>query len=94
MPVVRAIERHWRAARAAACLAQLGRANEARLEVAEVLRLKPDFRLSTEKLTYKNSSDSEHVFEGMRKADCRNDHQPLPRRDYGPLDARLELQAR
>ena len=32
------------------------------------LRLKPDFRLSTVRLYYKNSADALHVLEGMRKA--------------------------
>jgi adenylate cyclase len=59
---------YWPLARAAACLAQLGRLAEAREHAAEVLRLKPDFHLFTEKLNYKNSADAEHVFEGMRKA--------------------------
>jgi TolB-like protein/Tfp pilus assembly protein PilF len=61
-------KKHWLVARIAACYAQLGRLDEARSQVPEVLRLKPDFRLSTEKLAYKNAADAEHVFEGMRKA--------------------------
>ena len=59
---------YWPLARAAACLAQMGRLDEARAQSLEVLRLKPDFHLSSEKLYYKNSADAEHVFEGMRKA--------------------------
>jgi adenylate cyclase len=59
---------YWPMARAAACLAQLGRLDEARQQAIEVLRLKPDFHLSAEKLAYKNPSDAEHVIEGMRKA--------------------------
>jgi hypothetical protein len=52
----------------AACHAQLGQFAEARLQVEEVLRLKPDFRLSDERLRYKNPADVEHVLEGLRKA--------------------------
>jgi len=55
-------------ARGAACLAQLGRLEEARKQAAQVLRIKPDFHFSAEKVRYKNPSDAEHVFEGMRKA--------------------------
>jgi adenylate cyclase len=59
---------YWDIARAAACHAQLGRIDEAQAQAAEVLRLKPDFHLSTERLSYKNQADAEHVREGMRKA--------------------------
>jgi adenylate cyclase len=59
---------YWDIARAAACHAQLGRIDEARAHAAEVLRLKPDFHLSAERLSYKNPADAEHVREGMRKA--------------------------
>ena len=59
---------YWPLARAAACLAQMGRLEEARSQMLEVLRLKPDFHLSAEKLVYKNPADAEHVIEGMRKA--------------------------
>jgi TolB-like protein len=59
---------YWVVARAAACLAQLGRLEEARAQAAEVLRLKPDLHLATERLSYKNPADAEHVREGMRKA--------------------------
>ena len=34
---------YWPMARAAACLAQLGRLDEARQQATEVLKLKPDF---------------------------------------------------
>jgi adenylate cyclase len=53
---------YWQLARGAACLAQLGRLEEARKQAAHVLRIKPDFHLSAD------PSDAEHVFEGMRKA--------------------------
>jgi TolB-like protein len=58
----------WYLARMAACHAQLGRMEEARSLVAEVLRRKPDFRLSAIKLRYRNDADAEHVLDGMRKA--------------------------
>ena len=60
--------KYWVHARMAACYGQLGRHNEARLETREVLRLKPDYRISKQKLVYKNSADAEHVIDGMRKA--------------------------
>jgi hypothetical protein len=46
----------------------LGRLDEAHTQALEVLRRKPDFHLSSEKLKYKNPADAEHVFDGMRKA--------------------------
>jgi len=58
----------WIFARMAACYAQIGRPEEARAQVAEVLRLKPDFRLSKADFPYKNAAEAEHVFAGMRKA--------------------------
>jgi adenylate cyclase len=61
-------KQYWYFARMAACYAQLGRLDEARAQVGEALRLKPDFRLSAVKLFYKNPTDAEHVIEGMRKA--------------------------
>ena len=59
---------YWPMARAAACLAQLGRLDEARQQATEVLKLKPDFRLASENMAYKNPADAEHVLDGMRKA--------------------------
>lgn len=58
----------WQLARMSACLAQLGRLNEARKQTAEILRLKPDFRISIEMPHYRNPADAEHVADGMRKA--------------------------
>jgi len=58
----------WVRARLAACYAWLGRMEEARIEVAEVLRQNPDFHLSGVRLSYKNSADTAHIFDGMRKA--------------------------
>jgi adenylate cyclase len=59
---------YWSLAREAACYAQLGRIDEARGRAAEALRMKPDFRISAVKLSYKNPEDAEHLFEGVRKA--------------------------
>jgi adenylate cyclase len=61
-------KKHWLFARMAACCGQLGRPDEAQPLIREVLRLKPNFRISTEKLAYKHAADVEHVIEGMRKA--------------------------
>ena len=61
-------KQYWYFARMAACYAQLGRTEEARAQTVEALRLKPDFRLSTVKLFYKNPADAQHVLDGMRKA--------------------------
>jgi TolB-like protein len=58
----------WVRARLAACYAWLGRMEEARIEVAEVLRQNPGFHLSGVRLSYKNPADTAHVFDGMRKA--------------------------
>ena len=58
----------WQMAREAACLAQLGRLDEARAQVAEVLRRKPDFSLDAEMPHYKYPRDAEHLREGMLKA--------------------------
>ncbi|CAN5474325.1 adenylate/guanylate cyclase domain-containing protein [soil metagenome] len=58
----------WYLARMAACFAQLERLEEARAHANEVLRRKPDFRLSAVQLRYRNPADAEHVLEGMRKA--------------------------
>src|SRR5262249_11755092 len=52
----------------AASCAQLGRHGEARARAADVLRLKPGFRISAAKWAHKNVEDAEHFFEGMRKA--------------------------
>jgi hypothetical protein len=55
-------------AREAACHTQLGRQDEVRVKLADVLRLKPDFRISAVKPLYRDARDAEHIFEGMRKA--------------------------
>ena len=61
-------QRVWLIARTAACLAQLGRLDEARAAAAEVLQVQPDFRISIELPHYKFPADAEHLLDGMRKA--------------------------
>jgi tetratricopeptide (TPR) repeat protein len=58
----------WHIARLAACYAQLGRLEDARAQAAEVMRLQPEFRISSARLVYKNPRDAEHVLDGMSKA--------------------------
>jgi adenylate cyclase len=58
----------WLMAREAACLAQLGRLDEARAKAAEVLQRKPKFSLQTEMPHYRYAADAEHLREGMLKA--------------------------
>jgi adenylate cyclase len=55
-------------ARLAACYAQLGRLEEARAEAAELLRVKPDFRISGQVASYRAPADAEHERDGLRKA--------------------------
>ena len=54
----------------AASYAQVGRTEEARAEVAEVLALDPEFSIAAwaEKLPYKNQADLDHYIDGLRKA--------------------------
>src|SRR5262245_28881176 len=52
----------------AACYAQLGQLDEARKQTAEVLRRDAHFHLSDQRMPFKNPTDADHVFEGMRKA--------------------------
>ena len=58
----------WLMAREAACLAQLGRLDEARAQAAEVLRRKPGFSVRNEMPHYKYPADAEHLREGLLKA--------------------------
>jgi adenylate cyclase len=58
----------WYLARMAACCMRLGRPDEARAHAAELLRRKPDFRLSAVKLHFKKPTDADHVLEAMREA--------------------------
>lgn len=55
----------------AACLAQLGRLDEARAEVAEVLRIDRNYTIDgTQRRVspFKYTEDAEHLFDGLRKA--------------------------
>jgi adenylate cyclase len=54
----------------AACHAQLGEVEEAQAEVAEALRLRPDYTITRIMLSepYKNPSDAESEIEALRKA--------------------------
>lgn len=65
---VQGSKHHWQMARSAACLARLGRLEEARELASEILRLKPDFHLLAEMPSYKFKEDAEHVLDGMRQA--------------------------
>ena len=58
----------WQLAKEAACLAQLGRLDEARALTAEVLRRKPDFSVQVELPHYRYPEDAEHLREGLLKA--------------------------
>jgi hypothetical protein len=55
-------------ARDAACLAQLGRLDQAKAIAVQVVRLKPSFRLSSEIPTYNREEDARHIREALRKA--------------------------
>jgi adenylate cyclase len=61
-------ESPWLMAREAACLAQLGRLDEARGQAAEVLRCKPGFSVRAEMPYYRYPADAEHLREGLLKA--------------------------
>jgi TolB-like protein/class 3 adenylate cyclase/Flp pilus assembly protein TadD len=56
--------------RLAASYAQLGYLDEARAQVAEILKIDPDFSIATFAKTqaYKNPTDLEHYLDGLRKA--------------------------
>ncbi|RWO61534.1 adenylate/guanylate cyclase domain-containing protein [Mesorhizobium sp.] len=58
----------WMMAREAACLAQLGRLDEARARAAEVVRRKPGFSIRAEMPHYRYPADAEHLREGLLKA--------------------------
>lgn len=58
----------WQMGREAACLAQLGRLDEARAQAAEVLRRKPGFSVRAEMPHYRYPADAEHLREGLLKA--------------------------
>lgn len=59
---------YWVTARIAACYAQMGRLEEARVAAAEVLRMKPDFSILRLRRAGWTADDTEHIREGMRKA--------------------------
>jgi Tfp pilus assembly protein PilF len=55
----------------AATYARLGRMEEARAEVAEVLRIHPDYSIAATTrriMGFKSAEDAEHFFDGLRKA--------------------------
>ncbi len=54
----------------AASYAQLGRLEEARTELTEILKLDPEVTLKSwgHSQPFKNEVDSEHFFDGVRKA--------------------------
>jgi adenylate cyclase len=61
---------HWDRAYLAAAYAYLGRDQEARAEIAEVLRLKPDYSIAmvAKNAKFKNEEDVEHLLTGLRMA--------------------------
>jgi adenylate cyclase len=52
----------------AAAYAQLGRQEEAQAEAAEVLRLRPTYRIGRNRSLFKHPMDLENLLDGMRKA--------------------------
>jgi tetratricopeptide (TPR) repeat protein len=58
----------WWLAKEAACLAQLGRFEEAHALAAEVLRRKPTFSVRAEMPRYKNPTDEENLRQGLLMA--------------------------
>jgi TolB-like protein/Tfp pilus assembly protein PilF len=58
----------WQMAREAACLAQLGRLDEAHAQAAEVLRRKPGFSVRAEMPHYRFPADADHLREGLLRA--------------------------
>src|SRR5262249_41856962 len=60
----------WAHVNLAAAYAQSGQLDEARAEVAEVLRINPGFTIESWKpiLVFKHPKDAEHRIDGMRKA--------------------------
>jgi len=64
------VPRYGHHAEIAACYAQLGSDEKAKLHAGEVLRLKPDFSIAdhVQGLPFKESRDREHHRDGLRKA--------------------------
>jgi TolB-like protein/tetratricopeptide (TPR) repeat protein len=58
----------WQLAKEAACLAQLGRTDEANALAAEVLRRKPGFSVRAEMPHYKHPADAENLRQGLLRA--------------------------
>jgi adenylate cyclase len=58
----------WQLAKEAACLAQLGRLEEAHALAAEVLRRKPSFSVRAEMPHYKHPADAENLRQGLLTA--------------------------
>ena len=58
----------WRLCYLAACLAQLGRVEEAKNTVAEPRRRRPDFSIAKLQFSELAASEVEHFIDGMRKA--------------------------
>jgi tetratricopeptide (TPR) repeat protein len=58
----------WQLAKEAACLAQLGRIEEAHALAAEVVRRKPSFSVSAEMPHYKHPADAENLRQGLLMA--------------------------
>jgi len=58
----------WQMAREAACLAQLGRLDEAHAQAAEVLRRKPGFSVHAEMPHYRYPADADNLREGLLRA--------------------------
>jgi TolB-like protein/Tfp pilus assembly protein PilF len=80
-----AIDRNWGVQahqHLAATYARLGRAEEARNEVARILQMNPDIAISEveKRLPFKNSADLENYLEGLRLAGLP-EQSPLPLRD-------------
>jgi TolB-like protein len=59
---------HWTLCWLAACLAQMGRKEEAASAAAEARRLRPDFSLAKLRLSRWDAAEAEHMKEGLRKA--------------------------
>jgi len=69
--VARAPNLRWGHSLLAATFAQLGRMDEARAEAAEALRLQPNYSIAETTrriLGWYKSEDTEHLFDGLRKA--------------------------
>jgi len=55
----------------AATYAQMGRLEEARAAVAEIMRIEPNYTIggsSRPMIAFKNPEDDQHLFDGLRKA--------------------------